>query len=313
MAPRSAARVQVKPHASREGAAPREAPTAACAASLSEIQLAFARALLTDEAGAPGGDARALLCAIARDGLEPAARLAVYRHHVAATLCDALKAAYPVVCRLVDERFFAFAAHGFIAAHPPASPCLFEFGALFPDFLAGFEPCRHLAYLPDVARLEWAMTRALHADDATPLDPRALGALGPDEVGGAVFRLDPSLTLLRAPWPVDRIWRANQPGDDPPRVIELGDGDVCLEVRRVDDEVVFRTLPEPVYVLRRALLDGGTLAAAAEGALGCDPALDLGAAIRDLLDDEVLCAITLTNPDHALSALTLTHPMEDPS
>ena len=44
----------------------------------------------------------------------------------------------PVVCRLVDRRFFAYAADPYIRAHPPAGPCLFEYGATFPDFLAAF-------------------------------------------------------------------------------------------------------------------------------------------------------------------------------
>ena len=257
--------------------------------SLRETQTAFAHALL-------GGDSDGPRAAIAGDGLAPAARLAVYRHHVAATLTDALKDAFPVVCRLVDERFFAYAADRFIAAHPPSSPCLFEFGALFPDFLASFEPCGHLQYLPDVSRLEWAMTHAQNADDATPLDPRMLSSLAPDEITALILRLDPSITLVHSRWPVDRIWRANQPGADANTVVDLDEGSVCLEVRRAGDNVVFRACPPAAHALRCALHDGSTLGTAADAALAIDPGFDLAAAIRDLISDDVLVAFTLTLP-----------------
>ena len=48
------------------------------------------------------------------------------------TLTDVLMSAYPVVCRLVDPRFFAYAADRYIREHLPASPCLFEYGASLP-------------------------------------------------------------------------------------------------------------------------------------------------------------------------------------
>ena len=127
--------------------------------SLRELQYAVRRALLD-------GDDAALTDAITSDGLAPAARLAVYRHHVLTSLAAALEATFPVVARLVDPRFFRYACDQYVRAEPPATPCLFEYGATFADFLAGFPPCRHLVYLPDVARLEWAMNVALHAPDA---------------------------------------------------------------------------------------------------------------------------------------------------
>src|SRR5215510_15471186 len=123
--------------------------------SLRDVQARFAEGLL--------GDDGAIADLVAGDGLDPRARLAVYRHHVLTTLTAALEAAFPVVCRLVDPRFFAYAADAFVRQHPPAGPCLDEYGGAFADFLAAFEACTHLSWLPDVARLEWAIHRASHA------------------------------------------------------------------------------------------------------------------------------------------------------
>ncbi len=157
-----------------------------------------------------GDPSERLVGVIAGDGLAPDARLAIYRHHVFTTLTAALQAVYPVVCRLVHERFFAFAAHEFVRHHPPAGPCLFEYGRQFPAFLAGFPPCRALGYLPDVARLEWALNAALHAADAVPLDLARLRQLDADQSERVIFEFQPSVALVTSPYPVDQIWRANR-------------------------------------------------------------------------------------------------------
>jgi hypothetical protein len=73
-----------------------------------------------------GGDESRAAAGVALDGLAPEARLAIYRHHVLSSLTAVLVDTYPVVRRLVDPRFFAYAADVFIRRHPPAGPCLFE-------------------------------------------------------------------------------------------------------------------------------------------------------------------------------------------
>src|SRR5713226_3580259 len=110
-----------------------------------------------------------LISLIESEGTAPEVRLRIYRNHANLTLTEALKATYPVVCRLVDERFFAYAAHEYVGATLPSGPCLSEYGASFPDFLATFPACRNLVFLSDVARLEWAFNLALHAAEAKPL------------------------------------------------------------------------------------------------------------------------------------------------
>jgi hypothetical protein len=249
--------------------------------SLAELQDAFGRAIWQ-------GSDEAVAGLIRGDGLPPEARLAIYRHHVFSTLTAALASAYPVVVRLVDARFFAYAADAYVRAHPPAGPCLVEYGESLPEFLAAFPPCRDLGYLSDVARLEWAMHRALHAPDAAPVDPERLRAVAPDAAPGIRFRLDPSLSLCRSVWPIDRIWRANQPGADPAIRVDLGAGGARLEVRRLGDDVVFRALGAPAFAFRQALAGGKPIETAAEAALAEEPGFDLTGAIQELLREAVL-------------------------
>ena len=254
--------------------------------ALHELQAAFVRAMF-------GPDEPALLEAIAGDGLLPAARLQIYRHHVMTSLTDVLQATFPVICRLVHERFFRYAADAYIRQHPPEAPCLFEYGAHFPAFLATFPPCRHLEYLADVARLEWALNTAMHAEVCTHLDPAALGGLAPHEVGRLTLQFDSSVTLLDSPWPLDQIWRVHQTDEEMHAPVDLNAGGVSLEVRRWEDDAGFRRLDPAIYTFRTTLAAGHTLAMAAEAALATSQEFDCVEALHGLLTDGIIIGFTL--------------------
>jgi len=251
---------------------------------LPETQATIARSLLW-------GDDAAILDLIEENGLPPAVRLDVHRNTVLVSLAETLADTFPVVCRLVDERFFRYAALAFIRAHPPARPCLSTYGEEFSGFLAAFPPCRDLAYLPDVARLEWLMHRAAFAADTESLSPAVLSGIA--EPQQLLLKLDPSLGLVSSPWPIDQIWRANRPGADGTRLIDLSSGGAHLEVRRVSDQVVLRSLDAGTCAFRAALRRRSTLARAAETALEADPGFDLVAAFANLFADGAVVAIAL--------------------
>ncbi len=255
--------------------------------ALHELQTAFLRAML-------GPDESQLLEAIVGDGLLPAARLQIYRHHVLASLTDVLQATFPVICRLVDERFFHYTADAYIRQYPPEAPCLFEYGAHFPVFLATFPPCRDLVYLADVARLEWALHAARHTEVCAPLDPAELGRIAAHEVTQLTFQFDSSVTLLRSPWPLDQIWRMNQ-AEEVETTLDLCEEDVCLEIRRWDDDVGFRRLDPTIALFRTTLAVGQSLAMAAEAALAADQAFDCVAALHELFTDGVVIGFTLAS------------------
>jgi Putative DNA-binding domain len=255
--------------------------------SLAELEVAFADALLDSRAP----DVAAM---VAGDGVPPEARVAIYRHHVLTSLTAALRSTYPVVCRLVGDRFFAYAAHEFIGMHPPTGPCLFEYGADFAAFLETYPACRDLAYLPDVARLEWALNRALHAEDTVRVYPGALRSLDLRWVESLRLGFDPSVTLLSSPWPIDAIWRANQPGADPEATVDATRGPVRLEIRRLGDDGVFRRLTPATHAFRRALIEAETLATAADQAGAVDGEFDITAALHELFTDDVLIGFRVT-------------------
>ena len=208
---------------------------------------------------------RAFLAALFADAAPDDARTEVYRRGALANLAGALAATYPVVQRLVGEAFFGEAARRHALAHPSTSGNLDDYGAAFGDFLDAYPHAAGLAYLADVARLEWAMHECRRSPDAPAFDPSSLAALDLERAEAVRLRLHPSARLVSSPHAVLAIWEANQPGRD-----GTPDRD-----RRPEDVLVFRAggearaerLRDGDWKLATALRDGATLGEACD-ALG---------------------------------------------
>jgi len=223
--------------------------------------------------------------------IEAAERLDIYRNTFSSALTRALRLSYPAVHRLVGAEFFEGAARIFIEIAPPASACLDDYGETFADFLLGFEPAASLAYLPDVARLEWAVNRALHARDAEPLDVRTLAAVADTDRARVRFTPHPSVGLVCADHPADLIWRAVLGEDDSAlSVIDPDSGPAWLLVRRLSTGIDVRRLNEREWRFTSALGAGMPLAAT------FDVARDFGtsALLADHLAAGLFVEFTLT-------------------
>jgi hypothetical protein len=249
--------------------------------ALRDLQAEFCRALLGP------GDASAALIAAFKDDPFAQERVAIYRNNVLASLTAVLRDTFPVICRLVDERFFAYAAHEFVRAHPPSRPALSEYGAAFPDFIERFPPCRELVYLADVARLEWLINVVATAPDEPALSLDALSSVAPENAAELRFRL--SSAYFESPWPVDRIWQANQP-DAADEAIDLNAGGARIEVFRRDGAVAFRPIDPAIFGFRKALAEGAILGEALEQALAVENFV-LAGALAELFHDGAVAAV----------------------
>lgn len=194
---------------------------------------------------------------------ECAPGVAVYRRNLFANLGNALAATYPVVERLVGGAFFREAARQYVLAHPSTSGDLNDYGASFAAFLTAYPHAAGLAYLPDVARLEWACHESYGAADGPAFDLASLAAVGADGQPRIRFELHPSVRLLRSRHPIAAIWHANQPGaDGTPRVLEGED----VMVHRRDGVVEVRAVAASLWGLASCFARGETLGAAGEAA-----------------------------------------------
>ena len=232
--------------------------------TLLEVQRAIRRSLLAR-------DATAADAFIVADGLAPNARLNVYRNTSIGALTTALRLSYPAIYRLVGAAFFEGAARIFIEKAPPRGAYLDEYGDGFPEFLAHFRPATSLQYLPGVARLEWAVSRALHALDAEAFDTSHLLAIDPADHGRIIFVPHPSVGLVQASYPVDAIWRAVLAQDDAAMAaVDLGSGPVWLMVQRFETGVDVSRLSEGEWRFAAELCAGRPLQAALDEVSGLD-------------------------------------------
>lgn len=253
---------------------------------LHELQLAMRRSLVEGEDGMAGA-------LILGAGLAPGERLAVYRNTYLLTLVRALRLSYPAVERLVGADFFEAAARAFIAAEPPRSSWLDDYGAGFAGFLERFAPAAVLPYLGDVARLEWAVSRALHASDAEPLDLAALASVPEAERAGLRFRPQPSLALLALQHPADAVWHAVLAEDEAAlAALDLSAGPAWLLVQRGPQGVELLRLAEPLWNFVHALCAGRPLGAA----LAEHRDIDAPAALAALLAQGRLAGFELAPP-----------------
>ncbi len=221
-------------------------------------------------------------------------RLGVYRNAVTANYRNALRASFPVVCELTGMPFFHAAVDAFVAAHPSTGGDLDVYGDAFPQFLAGYPHARSLPYLPDVARLEWALDEAMRAGDVEAHPEgvlRTLAATAPDAVAALRATLDPSCRLVRSTFPVMRIWQVHQHDGD--RSVDLDAGPDHLVVRREGNlPSIARVSPAGLAFLE-ALASDSTLGDAVEAALAADAQFDVGLALRTFIADGTLVTVTL--------------------
>jgi len=239
--------------------------------TLLELQHATRRGLILRENQAVG--------AMLADRVPPD-RLDIYRNTIYSGLAKVLRLSYPVVERLVGAEFFDGAARIFIQGHLPRAAYLDQYGEEFAEFLRHFPPATSLAYLADVARLEWAVNCALHAADIEPLELARLASNAPAEQRSVRFVAHPSVRLLSVDYPVDLIWRAILAGDDADLTnLDIHAGPINLLVERCPTGVEVVRLDRPAWHFLRALCDGEPL----HSVIGKTTGLDASTALAEHL------------------------------
>mgnify|MGYP001027581079 CR=1 FL=1 len=137
---------------------------------------------------------------------DAAARFAVYRNNVAFGLRQVLRDKFPLLRQLLGEEAFESLMGYYLDAEMPSSPLLSEFGATLAHFLDTSSAFESLAFVGDVARLEWAMQQAFYAPEHEPMATERLTALAPDDLVNLRLRFAPCVHILTSPWPIFELW-----------------------------------------------------------------------------------------------------------
>ena len=236
--------------------------------AFAELQQSFAAAVLGEPVELP---IRAATAARAESGL------AVHRNNVLSSLIKVVAARFPSVRRLLGEDRFLESVRRFIAAEPPRSALLLDYGDAFPHFLRsiGGDAC-----IADIADLEAARGKAYHAADAVSLPPQAFAAIPAERLAGLRLTFHPSVSLLQSRFPIVSIWQASQEA-----------GEVALPQERAEAALIARpmldveiwNLPPGGFAFFGTLRRGATMAEAAEAAMDAAPDFDLAVNLSALI------------------------------
>ncbi|WP_428681392.1 putative DNA-binding domain-containing protein [Reyranella sp.] len=250
---------------------------------LRDLQAAFAAHL-------KGEEGSGLADAVVGDTISAPARLRVHRHHVAQSLAEALAATFPTVQAIVGKAFFRTMAIEFVVENLPVQPVLAEFGEGFPAFVSDYGPAAALAYLADMARLDWALNLAFHAPLVDRLAAPDLAGLSAERLFELKVTLAAGSTLVSSRYPIDRIWHASQPGATV-GTVSLEEGPASVVVLRRAYDAAFASLARAEATFLEALGGGASLGGAAEIALAVEPAFDPAKTLARLLALQAFAAL----------------------
>ncbi len=234
--------------------------------SLRDLQRDFVEALYTD--------VRADKAWVVSNGVLVHDRIGIYRHNLRQGFRNALALTYPVIERLVGTAYFDRLAREYQDAYPSRAGDLHYASEHFSAFLAQRFADSEYAYFADVARLEWAIEDARRAAGAAFLEASELAAVDAERYGEMRLRLHSAARLVCSPYPVHRIWRANQPDADGSGVT-LDAGAERLLVRAIEDDVYLVSLCEAEAAFIAAIVAGAALGVAVDAALRVDAEFDL--------------------------------------
>ncbi|CAH1385349.1 HvfC/BufC N-terminal domain-containing protein [Candidatus Nitrotoga sp. M5] len=217
----------------------------------------------------------------------------VYRNNYRGNLHDTLVGVYPVIEQLVGKDFFRLLTRRFIGQNLSRSGNLDHYGAEMADFVAAFEPAQELAYLPDVAALEWACHCAYFADDAASLDIDKLAQIPPEQYPNLILHIHPACHLVRSRYPITAIWHAHQLSASGDFHIDLDSGSSNALVSRKNDVVLVDKLTEADAAWLQSIQAGTQLGEATASTLEHYPDFNLQAALLKLVAQNVFENFTL--------------------
>lgn len=212
----------------------------------------------------------------------------IYRNNVFTNLREALRTLFPVINKLVGEEFFNFATEYFIRDYPSLTGDLNQYGEKFSDFLSEFDAAAGLVYLPDVARLEWAVHVVYHAQVSARFDIQQLAFIPSSAYGELRFKLNPACVLLHSNYPVHTIWQVNQTNYVGDTHVDISNGGVSLLISRCDSNIELQVLAEGEWAFLSAIAKHEPFFQACSQGLKLDSTFNLKAAMTRFVQQSVI-------------------------
>lgn len=143
-------------------------------------------------------------------------RLRVYQNNYFASLMSNLRDIYPSIVLLLGDEGFSFLAKLFFEAQAPNSGKMIYLGKGFPGFLASQEHLHELAYIEDVARLDWAHHQSYYQASLPAATAEDLQTIPPAKLASYQINLQPSLQCIESSFAIFDLWQMhfNEAGHD---------------------------------------------------------------------------------------------------
>jgi hypothetical protein len=249
---------------------------------LADIQAGIANGLVRQT--------RPLRDALLTGGEDPSRRFAVHSRHYAASLARSILDRFTATVWLTGSAPMATAAFAFVSDHPPASPCIAEYGENFPAYLGTRADLAHLPYLAQFATIDWHLGRLAIAISCDAID--SLAQCDPQRIADAQLRLQPGLEFLEVDWSLDELVAFYLSGELPNRYALRREA-VWLELRGARGDLSLQRLSSGDFTFRKALAEGATLGDAATAAHDTDQTFTPQAAVSRLLQERLVTAVVL--------------------
>jgi hypothetical protein len=241
-----------------------------------------------------------ILSAFEAGNLTQRKRLDIYRNNVFSNYQSALQAVYSAIFSLVGADYFRQAARRYAEQYSSVSGDIHHYGDDFCDLLTSLPGAEVLAYLPDVARLEWAIHAGFHAADCERLDLSRLQSLATEDYPRLRFLLNPAARLMHSDFPIRRIWEVNLPGYQGDQRVDLGEGGENLLIVRRNFVMEVEAITAADATLLRAIKNNELSGAALDRALTVDADFDFGPFLQRFILNETIVDF-LVAPSSALS------------
>lgn len=213
-------------------------------------------------------------------------RLCIYANNTLSALKNALIAVYPLIQALVGTDFFQQLITQYIHKYPSRSSDLHQYGAYFCDFIAEYEPCYDLIYLPEVARFEWACHAIYFAAEHAPLSVTALENISPDHYASLHFTLHPACQLHKFHYPILQIVDLCKGIHSD--TVDIDAGGTNLLIYRKHNELMLMPLSESEYAFLTALECGKEVGLALSESLTIEPEFKLEQKLVKWISDKVI-------------------------
>jgi len=200
---------------------------------------------------------------VQQGSLPPQQRLLIYRHNISGGFINALSATFVVCRQVLGQACFSTMARDYAWNRVHQSGDLNELGRDFPDYLQAEIDIRiefvDVAYLADLARLEWFIEQSAQADDSGSVNMIGVNMVEHSETAGLYPVMNPSLRLLATDYPVLEIWQAHRQPGGVSHIQGLDERAYLCVCRDRYDDVIIKLISKELFSFMSAMVEGASL------------------------------------------------------